>query len=75
MDKLPCVYILANQRNGTLYTGVTSDLPRRVWKHKQDFVAGFSQYYRVHRLVWYAAHESMYYDWIPDNRYAIYGMT
>ena len=47
------VYILANQRNGTLYIGMTNDLVRRVWQHKNDLVEGFTQKYGVHRLVWY----------------------
>jgi putative endonuclease len=53
------VYILASQRNGTLYIGVTSDLIRRVWEHKQDFVEGFTKQYGVHDLVWYEQHEEM----------------
>lgn len=57
--KHPCVYILASQRNGTLYTGVTSDLVQRVWQHKNSVVDGFSQKYHVHLLVWYEIHESM----------------
>ena len=57
--KQPCVYILASQRNGTLYIGVTSDLIRRVWEHKQDFVEGFTKQYGVHDLVWYEKHEEM----------------
>jgi len=57
--KLPCVYMLASQRNGTLYIGVTSDLIKRVWEHKQDFVEGFSKKYGVHDLVWYEQHEDM----------------
>ncbi|MCL5061397.1 MAG: GIY-YIG nuclease family protein [Candidatus Thermoplasmatota archaeon] len=57
--KLPCVYILASKRNGTLYCGVTSDLPKRVWQHKNDLVDGFSKRYRVHTLVWYEVHETM----------------
>ena len=56
---LPCVYILASMRNGTLYVGVTSDLVQRVWQHKNDFVEGFTQRYGVHTLVWFEAHESM----------------
>jgi putative endonuclease len=52
------VYILASRRNGTLYTGVTSDLIRRVWEHKHDLVEGFTKKYRVHRLVWYEVAES-----------------
>jgi putative endonuclease len=55
----PCVYILANERNGTLYIGVTSDLVKRVWEHQSDFVDGFTKQYQVHTLVWYEAHESM----------------
>ncbi len=47
------VYILATHRNGTLYTGVTSDLVRRVYQHKQSLVAGFTKKYGVHRLVYY----------------------
>jgi len=60
MDRQPCVYILANKRNGTLYIGVTSDLIKRIWEHKNDLVPGFSQRYSVHKLVWYEIHESMY---------------
>ena len=57
--KLPCVYILASKRNGTLYVGVTSDLVQRIWQHKNDFVEGFTKRYGVHTLVWFEAHESM----------------
>ncbi|CUQ65939.1 GIY-YIG nuclease family protein [Candidatus Nitrospira inopinata] len=57
--KQPCVYILTSRRNGTLYVGVTSDLVKRVWEHKQDLVEGFTKRYQVHRLVWYEPHESM----------------
>ncbi|HEX8979192.1 MAG TPA: GIY-YIG nuclease family protein [Parasulfuritortus sp.] len=57
--KQPCVYILASQRNGTLYIGITSDLVKRVWEHKGHFVDGFTKEYGVDRLVWYEAHETM----------------
>ena len=57
--KQPCVYIMASQRNGTLYVGVTSDLLKRVWEHKSDFVEGFTRKYGVHALVWYEVHEEM----------------
>ena len=57
--KAPCVYILANKPNGTLYIGVTSNLVQRVWQHKNDLVEGFTKRYGIHRLVWYEAHESM----------------
>ena len=57
--KNPCVYILANKYNGTLYTGVSSNLVQRVWQHKNDFVESFTQHYGVHRLVWYEVHPTM----------------
>ena len=57
--KQPCVYLLASRRNGTLYVGVTSDLVKRVWEHKEDLADGFSKRYGVHTLVWYELHESM----------------
>ena len=59
MAREPCVYILASARHGTLYIGVTSDLPTRVWTHKQDLVEGFTKRYGVHTLVWYELHDSM----------------
>jgi putative endonuclease len=57
--KQPCTYILANKPNGTLYVGVTSDLPKRVWQHKNDMVDGFTRNYQIHRLVWYERHDTM----------------
>lgn len=57
--KQPCVYILASKRNGTLYTGVTSDLIARIWQHKQNLVEGFTKKYHVHALVWYEVHEEI----------------
>ena len=56
----PCVYLLANKPNGTLYLGVTSNLRKRVWEHKHDLVEGFTRKYRVHRLVWFELHDNMY---------------
>lgn len=55
----PCVYILASKRNGTLYVGVTSDLLKRVWQHRNEVVEGFTKRYDVHMLVWYEVHETM----------------
>ncbi|AVO53459.1 GIY-YIG nuclease family protein [Ectopseudomonas mendocina] len=59
MPRSPAVYILASQRNGTLYIGVTSNLCKRIWEHRNDCVAGFTQRYGVHQLVYYEMHESM----------------
>jgi putative endonuclease len=59
MDKQPCVYILASRRNGTLYVGVTSDLIKRVFQHRNGFIEGFTKRYGVHHLVWYELHEQM----------------
>ena len=57
--ELPCVYILASKRNGTLYVGVTSNLAQRIWQHKNDQVEGFTKKYKVHTLVWFELHETM----------------
>ncbi|MBL4894744.1 MAG: GIY-YIG nuclease family protein [Emcibacter sp.] len=57
MQKGGYVYILANERNGTTYIGVTSNLVRRVYEHKNDLVEGFSQKYTVHNLVYYERHD------------------
>jgi putative endonuclease len=59
VNKRPAVYILASKRNGTLYIGVTSDLVKRVWEHKNNVVEGFTKRYGVHQLVWYDLHENM----------------
>ena len=59
MSKQPAVYILASKRNGTLYAGVTSDLIKRVWQHKNNLVEGFTKRYGVHQLVWYELHDNM----------------
>jgi putative endonuclease len=60
MNKQPAVYILASKRNGTLYIGVTSDLAKRVWQHKNNLVDGFSKRHSVHLLVWYELYSNMY---------------
>ena len=57
--KQPSVYILASQQNGTLYVGVTSDLLKRIWQHREGVVEGFSQSYEVKNLVWYEMHATM----------------
>jgi len=60
MAKQPAVYILTNSRNGTLYTGVTSNLEKRIWEHKNNFVEGFSKQYSTHILVFFEMHEDMW---------------
>jgi putative endonuclease len=59
VTKQPAVYILASKRNGTLYIGVTSDLVKRVWQHKNDVCEGFTKKYGVHTLVYYEMHANM----------------
>jgi putative endonuclease len=53
------VYILASKRNGTLYTGVTSNLEARVWQHKRDVFPGFSRKYGCKTLVWFEMHDDV----------------
>ena len=52
------VYILASDRNGTLYIGMTDDLVKRVWQHRNDLIHGFTNRYGAKTLVWYEPHES-----------------
>lgn len=58
-ERQPCVYILASKRNGTLYIGVTSDLIKRAWEHKNDLVDGFTKEYGVHQLVYFEMLDDM----------------
>ena len=53
------VYILASKRNGTLYVGVTSDLIKRIYEHRQNLVEGFTNKYNVHELVYYEVHSDI----------------
>jgi putative endonuclease len=57
---LPAVYILTNKPRGVLYTGVTSNLIKRIWQHKEKLVDGFSRRYNADRLVWYEIHSEIY---------------
>jgi putative endonuclease len=59
MPRAPCVYIIANDRNGTLYTGVTSNLPRRIHQHREGLGEGFTRRYQCKLLVFYETHERM----------------
>ena len=57
--KQPAIYILASNRNGTLYIGVTSDLVQRIWQHRNDAIEGFSKRYGAHALVHFELHTTM----------------
>ena len=59
MEKPGFVYIMANHGNGTIYLGVTSDLPKRAWEHRNGVIDGFTKKYRCHTLVWYQAYDSI----------------
>ena len=59
MTKLPCVYIMANERNGTIYVGETTDLPGRAWQHRESLVEGFTKRYGCKLLVWFERHDTM----------------
>jgi putative endonuclease len=60
MNKQPAVYLLTNKPNGTLYTGVTGNLPKRVWQHKNKLTRGFTYRYNLTRLVYFELFEEMY---------------
>lgn len=57
--KRPAVYILASERNGTLYVGVTSNLLARTWQHREHVSDGFTHRYNITMLVWYELHATM----------------
>ena len=59
MNTQPAVYMLASKRGGALYIGVTGDLAKRVWEHKNDVVEGFTKKYSVHNLVYFELHGDM----------------
>lgn len=59
MQRDPCVYILASQKNGTLYVGVTSNLQQRIWQHKSKHLKGFTDRHHVTRLVYFEPHVEM----------------
>jgi putative endonuclease len=57
--KRPCVYITANKRNGAIYTGVTANLPRRAYEHREGLLKGFTHAYGCKKLVWYEPHDRL----------------
>ena len=60
MEKNGYIYILTNKNNTVLYTGVTSNLGKRVYEHKEDLVEGFTRKYKTHKLVYYEVAEEVY---------------
>ena len=68
MSKLYYVYMLASKKTGTLYIGMTDNLRRRVYEHKNDSVAGFTKKYQVHRLVYYEVHKEVYQAILREKR-------
>lgn len=59
MTKGGFVYIMASRRNGTIYIGVTSDLPKRVWQHREGVIEGFTKKYGCKMLVWFERHDDI----------------
>jgi len=59
VERIPCVYLLSSGFHGTIYTGVTSDMVGRIWKHREEVTEGFTKRYGVKRLVWFEVHERM----------------
>ncbi len=55
----PCVHIAASRPRGTLYTGVTSDVSRRMWEHREGLLPGFTRTYGIKMLVYYEFHQTM----------------
>ena len=68
LRKMYFVYILCSRPNGTLYTGVTSDLVKRVYEHRNGITEGFTKTYGVHRLVWYEPHEDIEYAILREKQ-------
>jgi len=67
-ERNPTVYILTSKRNGTLYTGVTSDLLKRIYQHRNGSFSGFTKKYGVHQLVWFEQHATMDASIIREKR-------
>lgn len=67
-DFQPAVYIMASDRNGTLYVGVTSNLLQRVWQHREGVVEGFTSRHGCKLLVWYEVHATMEYAILREKQ-------
>ena len=57
--EIPCIYLVASRKNGTLYVDVTSNLVGRIWQHQEGVTEGFTKRYELHTLVWHETHETM----------------
>ena len=68
MSKALYIYILASKKNGTLYIGVTNDLKRRIYEHKNNLIEGFTQKYQVHRLVYFEKIDDAYQALLREKR-------
>ncbi|WP_370545291.1 GIY-YIG nuclease family protein [Glaciecola sp. MH2013] len=68
MMKQPCVYIITNDRNTTLYIGVTSNLVQRIYQHKNKTFKGFSAKYNLHKLIYFEQYDDMYNAIIREKR-------
>ncbi|MBF7072182.1 GIY-YIG nuclease family protein [Glaciecola sp. MH2013] len=66
--KQPCVYIITNDRNTTLYIGVTSNLVQRIYQHKNKTFKGFSAKYNLHKLIYFEQYDDMYNAIIREKR-------
>ena len=64
----PCTYLLASHHNGTLYTGVTSNLLQRLYQHREGLIDGFTKDKGVHHLVWFEQHSTMEHAVIREKR-------
>ena len=67
-DFQPAVYIMANHKGGTIYVGVTSDLPKRAWQHREGEIDGFTKQYGCKRLVWFELHATMEYAILREKQ-------
>jgi putative endonuclease len=68
MDNYYFVYILASKKNGVLYIGVTSNLKRRIYEHKNNIIRGFTSKYNVHNLVYFEAHQDIKYAILKEKK-------
>jgi putative endonuclease len=67
-DFQPAVYLMANKRNGAVYTGVTSDLVQRAWQHREGLIDGFTKRYGCKLLVWFELHATMEYAIVREKQ-------